>query len=84
MEGRAQMETYQLMRAGKIGARTGPVVTVDWSTFVVCGHYCCSANTFSDKLNKWEFAVLVGAHFLFFGLLRHQLLKCAEKFIIQG
>lgn len=63
VEGRAQMETYQLMRAGKIEARTGPVVTVDWSTFVVCGHYCCSVNTFSDKLNKWEFAVLVGALF---------------------
>lgn len=61
VEGRAQMETYQLMRAGKIEA--SPVVTVDWSTFVVCGHYCCSVNTFSDKLNKWELAVLVGAHF---------------------
>lgn len=82
VEGRAQMETYQLMRAGKIEARTSRVVAVDWSTFEVCGHHCCAVNTFSDKLNKWELAVLVGAHL--FWLPRHQLLKCAEKLIIQG
>lgn len=31
MEGRAPMETYQLMRAAVMEARTSPVVNVDWS-----------------------------------------------------
>lgn len=66
VEGRAQMETYQLMRAGKIEARTSPVVTVDWSTFVVCGVHYCSVDTFSDTLNKMGMSSrLVGARFLF-------------------
>lgn len=35
MEGRAQMETYQLMRAGMMEATTSPVANVDWSVFAV-------------------------------------------------
>lgn len=51
MEGRAQMETYQLVRAGMMEATTSPVANVDWS---VCR------------------------------VLRHQLMKCGEKFVTQG
>lgn len=64
VEGRAQMETHQLMRAGVMAARTSPVVNVDWSAFVVCSVYSCPVNTFSDKLNKMGMrSRLVGAHF---------------------
>lgn len=59
---RAQMETYQLMRAGTMEARTSPVVI--WSASVVCGLYCCSVNTFTLKLNKMGISShSVGAHF---------------------
>lgn len=63
VEGRAQMETYQLMQAGMMEARTSPVVILDWSASAVCGLCCCSVNTFTDKLNNMGISShSVGAH----------------------